>query len=514
MALMKRQSLLSAGVLSACATLWSAALGLVAVPVMVHGLDLAAYGIYTLAFTIAGFGSYLDLGLAWTTSRFVAEADAQNDTERLSATIRAAILYHSATGLVFVAIVLVFGRWIAEVLLRFHQQDEQMILQVMRIAAASFLVSSVAGVFINALRGTRRFASATTAAISGLTISVAGAALMARLRFGVLAAASAQLVGALAGLGIALIACHELLLPFASRRAIRTQFSVMLKFSVWNYLNRLIQMGTSELDKVFVGRMLGAGFLPFYMVPYGLAQKINSVAAPAVSAIYPVATVGQYERNKFLKQYLSSSRVVHVLTASGALAMFFWGPRFLASWVGPEMGTQGAFFLRTFSLGFWVLSVGSFDGGCMEGWNRPRTTFIIVAISVLIALPVVLLAMPALGAARAAAIGVMTWQIATGLGQIFCWQRLCRYPFAYFFRRICLPVLEMAAIGFTLTVVVGPLLLSRLSVMAGLPFIAVVLAGYGFLRAFSKDERRLIISRVTFGASELKNGTATNPVST
>jgi O-antigen/teichoic acid export membrane protein len=481
---------------------------------MVHGLGLSAYGIYTIAFTIAGFGSYLDFGLGWTTARFVADADARGDKKQLAATIGAAVLYHAAVGLLFLAAILGSTGWIAKVGLHFQQPDELAIVKVLRIAGFSFVLSSLAGVFISSLRGSHLFARATVASVSGLTISVGGAALMARLGFGVVSAALAQLGGAAVGLLVAVCLCRKLFAPLNTRSSVFAQLRAMFEFSVWNYLNGLVQMTTSQLDKVLVGRFMGAAFLPFYTVPYGLAQRLNAVAAPAMTAIYPTATAGLYDREKFLKQYLASSRIVHMLTASGALAVLFWGPRFLSAWIGPEMSTNGSFFLRAFAIGFWILFVGSFDGSCIEGWNRPRITFCIVLFSLIAVLPLGFALSRLLDGGRSVAITVMGWQILTGLSQIVYWQRLSHYPIRRFLYGVCLPLGEMAMLAYLLAWSVGQAFVSRVAEMAVLPVMAGILAAYGFLRIFSRDERQQLISRLTFRALEFRNAAPPESLST
>ena len=187
--------------------------------------------------------------------------------------------------------------------------------------------------------------------------------------------------------------------------------------------------------------------------------------------------------------------------------MFFWGPRFLAAWIGPEMAEHGAFFLRVFTVGFWVLSVGSFDGGCIEGWNHPRATAAIVFISLAAAVPLALVLFPIIGAAHAVALAVATWQVSTGLGQILYWQRLARYPIAQL-RRFALPIAEMAVIALGASLVMEDLVRGRLASMAILPAMALVLAAYGVMRSFPVDERRALLKRL-ISRADFKNAATT-----
>src|SRR3990172_9923452 len=113
-----RQSLLGAGVLSLAYSVWGFLLALMTIPVLINGLGLTSYGIYTLAFSVAGFGAFMDFGFGWTISKFVAEAEAQRDYGLLGATMRAGVLYYLAIGSLFVALVVPSADWIARKILR------------------------------------------------------------------------------------------------------------------------------------------------------------------------------------------------------------------------------------------------------------------------------------------------------------------------------------------------------------------------------------------------------------
>src|SRR5262245_1997345 len=342
-----KQSLLSSGALSFVQALWSVALGLVTTPILLHGLGVEAYGVYALAFTIAGLGSYLDFGLGWTTSKFIAEADALNDAPLLASTVRAAAIYNSAVGAVAVTVLVPAAPFIARAL-HFSPSQELQIAATLRIAAVSFLFASVGGVFISSLRGTRRFAAASAISIVGLTVSVTGAAFASRQGLGVVSAALFQMFGTLLGALLGAAAFRGQLRAEWGPIGLRTRLRQMLGFSIWSYANRLTQMFMYEADKLLVGRFAGPGALTFYAVPFGIGQRVAFIGGPAVNAMYPAAAAGQFDRDRFIHQYFRGSRLVHVLTAAVALTVFWWAERLLLVWLGPEMAHAGGFFLRVF----------------------------------------------------------------------------------------------------------------------------------------------------------------------
>lgn len=279
-----RQSLLSSGVISLAASLWSGVLAFVTVPIMVRGLGLGAYGVYTLAFSVTAFGSYLDFGLGWTTSKFVAEADGIGAEVAVSATLAAAAAYQAAVGLLFASVVFPLANQVAHSVLHFSGNDALTMGKAIRVAVVAFFLSSLMGVFVSCLRGLRRFAVATLIASIALTISVVGAATAAKHGLGVVTATWAQVVGSGCGLAMGIYVC----LPYLRLRplfsSIRLELRKMLAFSIWSYLTRLSQIVILDCDSLLMGRFAGAAFLPFYTVPLGLAQRINMLGGPAVKA--------------------------------------------------------------------------------------------------------------------------------------------------------------------------------------------------------------------------------------
>jgi O-antigen/teichoic acid export membrane protein len=463
---------------------------------MVKGLGLSQYGIYSVSFSLVSLGSYLDLGLTWSTAKFVAEADKTNEPGRVGIVLLASIIYQFGVSIFFAAIVLVGGDWISATVLAMPSDLIAITTAVLRLTAISFLVSSLASVFVSGLRGMRRFAAATLISSTATTISVVGASIVAFLGYGVIAAASAQLAGVLFGLACSYIACRTFVGRAQFGQPVWAQLRSMLGFSIWNYITRLFQMLALNADKIVLTRWAGPAVLPFYAVPFNFCQRINFLAGPAVSSIFPVAAIGRTDPEAFIRQYLSASRLVHVTTAAAAISILVWGGRFLGAWIGPEMQLNGHFFLTALTVGFWLVSVGSFDGGCIEGWNYPRRTCLISALAILAGLAVLASTWSSLGAAKSVALGVATYFSLAGIGQAIVWYFMARYPLAFQLKHVALPIAEMGLIAIVAEVVLEPRIQGRIAVIVTLFALMALLGSYGIWRAFSRDELRALTRRV------------------
>ncbi len=499
-----RQSLLASGGLSLAASVWNTAVALVTVPVMVHSLGFASYGIYSVAFSVAALGSYLDLGLGWTTTKFVAEADGTGSPTRVGTAMAASALYQLSLGLVFAAAVFIASPSISLVILHVPSNQAGEAAAVLRLTAVSFVASSQLGVFVSTLRGLRRFSAATLIAAASTTVSVIGAAAAAALGFGIVGAAAAQLFGVACGVVAGACACHALLRAADYGRGLWRQLRAMLEFSIWNYASRLIQMFVLQADKIAIAHWGGPAVLAFYSVPFNFAQRVNVLAGPAVTAIYPIAVVGRLDRESFTRQYLAASRLIHVTTAALAISVLVWGDRFLGAWVGPEMAARGTFFLQALTVGFWAVSVGSFDGGCIEGWSKPQLIFSLSAAAAAVGLVIVATTIWALQRPDAAvALGVAGYFVTVGIGQMVAWQRISRYPARFMCMRVVLPVAEMGLLALIASIGLRRVVDGRVTSIITLFVLVAALAAYGVRRAFSLAELRTLAARVVapFGAA-------------
>ena len=497
-------SMLRSGLSSVALSALGLLLGFISVPVLVAGLGYAGYGVYSLAFSIAGYGAFLDLGLGWAGMKFAADAHARRDRDAVASVLWALTLYQLLIG-----VVVAVGLWAGAAglggwLLASGGDEAARVAEILPTAGVWFALSSLAGVLVGILRGVDRAGTAALAAGCALVIGVGGAALVVGHGYGVPAAAGCQVLGALVALVIATAALREFLLPVPGGQLVAAsagQLRRMLGFSLWSLLGRLVQVAVLQGDKVIAARVAGAAGLAAYVVPFNLAQRLNALGAAAVTAVYPVAAGRAGTPAEFRESYFRAARVVHLLTAAPALTLIALAPLFLHSWIGPEMATTASGFLRVLALGYWIVSVGSVEAGCLEGWGHPRLTALAAAGSVAVAALVAGLLLPTAGGLWAVAGGVAAWMTATGLATTIAWHRVCRFPAARLWRELLRPVAEMAVIAAVAAALVDGWVAPGPAGLLACVALGVLLLGYGFLRLFPAEERRMLLTRVTGLAS-------------
>jgi O-antigen/teichoic acid export membrane protein len=496
-------SMLRSGLSSLALSALGVALGFVSVPVMVSGLGYADYGAYTIAFTVAGYGAFLDLGFGWAGMKYAADAHARRDREAIAGILRALVLYQAVIGCAVAGLLVAVAGPLSGWLTAARGSDAARIAAVLPIAGGWFALAGVNGILVGVLRGVDRHRAAAVVAGTALLLGVGGSALVVTWGHGLRTAALCQVVGALAASAMGVVTLRDLLRTGArppSLAAAVRQLRGMLGFSLWSCVSRLAQVAMLQGDKVLAARVAGVAGLPAYVVPFGVAQKLNFLGSAAVTAVVPVAAARSQSRGDFLESYFRTARVVHLCTAAPAITVLVWAPLLLHSWVGAELAASGAGFLRALALGYWIMSVASVEAGCLEGWGHPRITALAAAGSLALA-GLVFVALALRGERLWAVAGaVAAWMIASGVVTVIAWYCVSGFPAARLWRELVRPVGEMVVIGVAAAVLVGGRLVpGPWGLLAGVGLVALLLV-YGFLRLFPGGEARALLRRLVNAA--------------
>jgi hypothetical protein len=161
------------------------------------------------------------------------------------------------------------------------------------------------------------------------------------------------------------------------------------------------------------------------------------------------------------------------------------------------MAERGSVFLRLFVLGYWVVAVGSLDGGCVEAWGYPRATATVASAALAVAVVAgIVCYLRNVDVLVSLAVAVTVWLVTTGVGNSAVWYRIGGIYVRRMWLTIGLPLLEMAALAGLAAALLNPLRVHRAAGLLSLLIVAGALVGYGWLRMFAASERRGLVLRM------------------
>lgn len=347
---------------------------LLATPFIVHRLGEERFGIYLLALSVSGIGGLLDLGLTPASVKFVAECRASGDEDDLSVLINTLVLTRMPLALVAALAGIVSAPWVCTHLLAVSPQLLGDAVFVVRASMLTLAVSMFGGTFAALLRGVHRFDLASKLGM-GLALALTGAT-----------------VGVLAlGLGLRAIAVAELFLnllylvasAWVARRLLpgwRVEMTVGLEwvrrlsgFGAFVILNSLTGFVYLHLNRILLGRALGAGAVPFLAIPWGLGARITQVVNALTEAITPVASelAAGRESETLQRLYMRSMRVATIAAMTLVVPLVVSARDLLSLWLGPSFSEKGATALQILAVSAGIQSLGAVPYFILNGVGRP-----------------------------------------------------------------------------------------------------------------------------------------------
>ncbi len=326
-------------------TILSTVAGLLLTPLMIRGLGQSEFGLYQLVMSFSGYLLLLDLGLGVSVSRFLAVYRARGDEEGLRR-------YFSTCGLVIACVtagVLLLGLLLWANLGRFFGS----------LSPAE--LDRAGGVFLLMLAGTAaglldRFLTGAAGAFERFVFVNGAKLIKLLLRTGLLIAllwpggsaaslAAADMVLNLLFAAATLLYCSlRLRLPLFSRRYDGAMLRESVGYSVFIFLQALVNQVNTNADKLILGVMsdtlavsVYAVAMQFYMVYGGIAWVIPGVYLPRV------ATLAEQGRDGELTGLVISTGRLQFMGLGAILGGFLlFGREFIELWAGEGFeGTWG-----------------------------------------------------------------------------------------------------------------------------------------------------------------------------
>lgn len=366
---------------------WFVLLSFATMPYIVRTMGVDGYGVFSLLVVFAGYLSHLDLGLGWALTKFVAEYEARGETDVLERSVRTAVLALLAGGALGALLLIGLSDVIVTRFLSLPPALAAQAKTALWVSAGGFAINSALGALSAVLRGFHRFDITTglnmlfgTLATLGTVAVLAGGGSLV----GVVSVHALVTCGSLAAHVVVLrrLRPDVSLLP----RLYRPEFSRMFSFSVFTLLGKVGVAALFQIDKVIVASFLPVAYVSYYVIPFGVAQKLNLLGSIAATVMFPLASeefAGE-SRERYEKVYRRTVKVVFLVTGISTVVVVAFSDRLLRVWLGADFAEHGGMVLALLSVAFCVNALSSVEAVSIEGAGRPRVTAGFLAVSAVI----------------------------------------------------------------------------------------------------------------------------------
>jgi O-antigen/teichoic acid export membrane protein len=349
-------------------------IALAAMPVSLHGLGLERFGVLLLAWSLLGYFVFFDLGLGRGTTRFFAEALANNEPDRLQSIFWVSTSLNVVVGLVgLVAMVLLAPVLVGSV----SKVPATMVAEtttVFILLAFSIPMITVTAVFRGVLEAAERFdlVSIIKAPSNGslFLIPLVCVPLGAGLITIVLLLVLSRIATAIVFYIMVARLFPQQTRSFAFRR---DQAVLLLRYGGWVTVTNLLNPFVIYGERLIIATVLSLALVSYYSAPYELISRIAIIPFSLSLTLFPMFS-GRTTMNgaETLNQLVvrPSKYLLLLMTPIAALFIAF-APEILRLWLGADFAEKSTTLLRILAVSFFFNSLGYVPLAAVQGLGRP-----------------------------------------------------------------------------------------------------------------------------------------------
>ena len=358
--------------LNLVASLAPAAVGALAIPMVIHRLGAERFGILSLAWAILWLAAYCDLGMSRATTKFVAEALGRGDRGRI------ANLFWISSG-----IQAVFGTLAAAAIALATPFLTRRVLNIpLPLAGETRLAFYLTGACIPFLLLANNFQGVLAAAqrfdLIVLVKTPFNASLFALPAVGVMLGYNIRGIMwllFLSRVAAALVyerVCRGALQiqgPAPWNRAVAIE---LFHFGRWVAVSNVLVPLLVYSDRFIIGPLATAAAVGYYTLSYETVARLLIIPAGLGGVLFPAfSSVPKGNVHRLKELYVRSLKSVLLIMAPLVLVLIVFSNDLLRRWVGPDFAAKSDVALKILAVGMLLNALSQMPINLLDGIGRP-----------------------------------------------------------------------------------------------------------------------------------------------
>jgi O-antigen/teichoic acid export membrane protein/predicted O-methyltransferase YrrM len=374
---------LTSGRLLARNTVWNLfgqlvpmAVGLIAVPPLVHALGVDRFGVLSLAWIVIGYFSLLDLGIGRALTKLVADKLGTGEDHSIPPLAWTALLFMLLLGSLGGVVISAMLPWLVHGVLKVPAALQAETLHGFYLLAVSIPVVTVTSGLRGILEAQQRFRILNLIRIPMSIFAFAGPLLALPFSHSLVPVIAILLFGRVVGLLAHLIAClHAMPLlrhNFVVRRSI---LGPVVRLGGWMTVSNVISPFMVYLDRFLIGVFLSVGAVAYYTAPFDVVTRLLVIPGAVAGVLFP-AFAASLTRDPDRVTLLLSRGVKSVFLATFPviLMIIVLAPEGLRIWLGPTFAQNGGSVLRWLAIGVFLNCLAQLPFALIQSAGRPDIT--------------------------------------------------------------------------------------------------------------------------------------------
>jgi len=346
----------------------------VTIPYVVHRLGTDRFGVLAIAWLLLGYLSLLDFGLGRATTKFIAEALARKEIDKVSELVWTSVGVQIVLGCTGALLLVPFVPLLVMKVLRVPEglAGETRTILLMLLVSLPFVL---AGNGLRAvLEALERFdlvnllripatVSVYVLPAVGLLVGLHLPAIVALLVF-------ARFVVCLAHLRFCFVAFSELRFHIPSDGALLLR---MLRYGGWVTVSNAVNPVLIYLDRFLISSILSLSLLGIYTVPFEAVTKLWIVPASLSATLFPAfSALGTIQnRDRLVRLYARSFKYLLLFLGPPVVLLIVFAREILTLWMGLAFANNATHVLQILAYGVFVNCFAHVPFGVLQSLGRP-----------------------------------------------------------------------------------------------------------------------------------------------
>ncbi len=329
--------------------------GVVAVPLLLHGMGDARLGVFTLALGLIGFSGLFDLGLGRALTQMVASEQGKGTPSgAIAGLARKALAALFLLGLFWGAMLWWAAPFLAKRLFSLEDMLAQETIAGLRWIALSLPFALVSAGLIGILEGLQRFLLINTIRIPLGIVFFMAPALTALGIPDVDAVIGTLAVTRIIAFLIWLFALLRVFVLFESDTHIKLHAGPLIRFSSWLTVSNIVGPLMVYADRFYLASLFPPATVALYTVPFDTAFRATTLPLAAVNALFPALAHAHSQPAQAASFVLRAGQLMLLLWLPPILVAMLLAQEVLTVWLNLEFAKQAAAILQWLLLGVFV----------------------------------------------------------------------------------------------------------------------------------------------------------------
>ena len=356
-------------------TLVSVAVGLIALPVLLHALGAARLGVFTLALGLIGFSGLLDLGLGRALTQSVSSALGRGRPREAVA----ALVWHVLRLLAGFGVFWLLALWLLVPLVvqrLFSLQGELASETIfgLRAVALSMPFALVATGAMGSLEGLQQFRQVSTQRALLSVVQFGLPALVALWRADVGWVIAALAASRVLGMGVWLGGLRRALPGQRGQNSHPDDLNRLLRFGGWLSVSNLIGPLMVYADRFYLASLFPPAAVAYYTVPYDVLFRATSLPVMGMAAVFPALAEAQARPASSALLVRAAAAALVALMLPPLLLVLIFAQALLTLWLGQPFALSALPIFKLLILGVFVNSAAHVPYSLLQAHGRSDLT--------------------------------------------------------------------------------------------------------------------------------------------